>query len=579
MPDSRPIAVRQRLREYPTPKVADVIIREKLNTTRKPIPAIGSAHPDAINYPNHILVHVSLSSEDGHEFLFHYAANRSNQEDYNGEYSYVYGGDPAYPRITRTYILPRGNNELDLGSEDPGGPVGTAGTVKTSTGGSLLTSTGGVVYTSTAPTPILVAQWEKRLPQPLDGMYVEVTRVYDVIPGMETPTDSSGASQADGGYVVQRPIQNKNWLKLTWNLTLPRETADSYRSDSFSSCPIAGYTNLKLVDEVIKASEENNQVSNITRVYVGKVSGDDSPSAPVIRRRRELPGIMPPSKFLSAVIERTDTEELLRPADASVTSWTPPAGYVLMAILVEPDGTDSGRREARTGFYGEIATLTGKQWDENLRDYVDYTVTVMSPADAAAFAEVSGAELTITPLNCYWSQVTIESPRETTLGTSSRVFYTTVPFTWPAVLIPPIQIYQVPIRDSNGEVTDSYAQYVDYTVKKAWSGICKAKVEIAWQKTNYILSTFDGMEFMRPESIEINWPILRLSIPATLHAGDEIIGTTGNNHPEYGYVEFSKTIDPTNYLDWPPELITDFSVTPYKGGYRIEKTTVYRPEA
>lgn len=582
-----PGPTRQRIKQFPTPKVADLIYTETFDATRRAFPAFGTAHPDTVNYPDHILVHITQADDQGLTFHYHYASDRAaDQEDYNYALTYPYGGDTRYPRITRTYILSRGENQLELGSADPGGPIQAGGAlVITSTGGNVITSTGGNLYGGDFTTAILVGQSERPLPEPLGSIYVEVTRIYDVVPGLESASNGDGTHQADGGYTVERPIQDKNWLRLTWRLTLPRETADSYRSDSFSACPVAGYGNLKLVNETIQAVEENNQVSNITRVYVGKISdsGEDTPSAPVIRRSRELPGVMPPAKFCSAVIERDDIEEILYPADASVSTWTPPAGYVLMAIMVEPDGTDSGRRTAKTGYYGSLHTLEGKQWDENLRDYVDYSVQVMSPAAAAAFAEASGVEMTITPINYYWSQVMLESPTEVSIlpngvaGSSS--YYTMVPYTWPAQLVAPVGIYNVPIRDKDGAIdTNSYSYFVDYTIKRAWNGLCKARVDIGWQKTSPSLTVLNEVEFMQPESININWPIFNLNIPATLHVGDTLYGRTGNNHPNYGDVTFVKIVDPTNYTEWPASIVAEYSITPYKGGFRLERTIIYKPE-
>lgn len=586
-----PAPRRQRIRDFPTPKIADVIIRESLDTTRiTTLPSYGDAHPDTTNYANYIFVHAKTVEDQGLWLEMYYAKDRTaNQEDYN--YSLTYqGNDPNYPIITRTYILRRGENQLDLGSADPRGAAQAGGTVMTSTGGSLLTSTGGVIYTSggTAagiPVGVLVAQAEKPLPEPLGSMYVEVTRIYQVIPGSETPTESSGSTQNDSGYIVERPIQDKNWVRLTWKLMLPRETADNYRSTSFAQCIIPGYTNLTLIDERIEAVEDNNQVSNLVRVYAGNVDGSNSPSVPVVRFRHDLPGVMPPDKFLENITERTDIYEVIDPANAAYTeqSGDVPTGYTLFAILVEPDGTNSGRRSVVTKVYGTPVTLTGRTYDENLRQYVPYTTRVVSTDEAPSITAALGEEITVTPLNAYWVQITTETPAESALsilGGSATSYYTTVPFSWPAVIVGAITLWPVNVKDPDtGEVIETI-NYPDYTIKKSWSGICRARVDIGWTKTPPLATAIDSISQMKPEAIEINWPILQLSIPPTLHRSGTLTANTASNHPRYGpgAVVFTKTVSATNPTDWPDELVIDYNIQPYKGGYRIRRVTVYSPD-
>jgi len=118
---------------------------------------------------------------------------------------------------------------------------------------------------------------------------------------------------------------------------------------------------------------------------------------------------------------------------------------------------------------------------------------------------------------------------------------------------------------------------VDYETKRAWSGICKAKREIAWTALPPNVNDLELMEFMRPEAIDIDWPILQLHIPAMLHPGDEIFGNTGNEHPKYEYSGFTKELPATNFTDWPESIVVDYDVRPYKGGWRYERLTVYAP--
>ena len=571
---------RQRTRVYPTPKIADVIISQRFETSRVTIPAYGSAHPDSTQYPNHKFVYARVADEQGLFFEFVYAANRANQEDYNYEITYPYGGEIKYPRITRKYILPRGDNSLTLGSADPGTTL-TGLYEYRQPGGQLryLQPSGGFTYEFQAITQAtLVAQSERPLGDELNSLYVEVTRVYDVIPGSEDSTSSNGFGQVDNGYTVERPIQDKNWVRLTWTLELPRTVADTYRKDNFDQCPISGYINLFLVNESIKSADDQNQTSKIVRVYEGNIAGDATISeASVKGRAREFPGKMPPEKFLSFVETRTDANRIITPDDFALDEVSAPTGMQLLGSKVAPDGTNSGERSVTATKY-ELGTVSGKRWDDNLRDYIPYTVSVVSSDDGINYVEEPGEQIEVQPINRYWSIVTRETPRETAAPQLVKEYYTSKAFTWPAVL---------PSAGSGALVWDGLDRrmprgsdtfikelFYQFTLRRAWSGFCKAKVRIWWQKNAPVINSIEAME---PTEINVSWPIGRIFVPACLHGPYDFDGTTGDNNPDYGPANFSMRVDATNYTDWPESLLISSKNEPYKGGFRSEEIIIYRP--
>lgn len=571
---------RQRTRVYPTPKIADVIISQRFETTRTAVPAYGTAHPDTTQYPNHKFVYARVADEQGLYFEFVYAANRANQEDYNYEITYPYGGEIKYPRITRKYILPRGDNSLALGSADPGTTL-TGLYEYLQPGGQYgyLQPSGGFTYKFEAITQAtLVAQSERPLGDELNSLYVEVTRVYDVIPGSEDPTASDGFGQVDNGYTVERPIQDKNWVRLTWTLELPRTVADTYRKDNFDQCPISGYANLLLVNESIKAADDQNQTSKIVRVYEGNISGDSAISqASVKGKAREFPGKMPPEKFLSYVETRTDVNRILSPEDVALESVSAPSGMLLLGSKVGPEGTNSGERSITATKY-DLGTVSGKRWDDNLRDYVPYTVSVVSSDDGLAYPETPGEQIEVQPINRYWSIVTRETPRETASPELVKEYFTSRSFTWPAVL--PSAGSGALVWDGlnrrmpRGSSTYIKELFYQFTLRRAWSGICKAKVRIWWQKNAPIINSIEAME---PTEINVSWPIGRIFVPACLHKDYDFSGTTGDNNPDYGPANFSMRVDATNYTDWPESLLVSSKSEPYKGGFRSEELIIYRP--
>lgn len=577
-----PAPQRQRLRAWPTPKVADVIFRQTFESTRTAVPAYGTPHPDTATYPNHKLVHAKVVEDQGLFLELWYAADRSNQEDYNYSLTYPYGGNPNYPRITRTYILPRSPSPLALGSADPGGSMFGTGEYFQPGGVSGYRQPDGTsrYFTSALPAGVLVAQSERPLGDELNGLYVEVTRVYDVIPGLEEGASSDALGQTDDGYSVERPLQDKDWVRLTWKIILPRTIADAYRRDNFDQCPIPGYTNLYLVDEKIQVNEESNQTSTIVRVYEGNMFGvfNDVSSSSVVGQSKQNPGIIPPEKFLDSITTKQETKRVLFPEGQDIDAITSPDGSLtLVESRVAPEGTNTGNRIVTATKYSSPGSLTGKSWDNDIRDYLPYTIRVMRPEDAAELPEISGEEMQIQPINRYWSIVTTETPRDVSVS-GIKTYFSTTPFKWPAVLpssgLGQLEYGTIKRKNPQTGLTVEDVLYYDYELRPTWSGICKSKVELWWQREP---PDFNEIQAMEPTEIVISWPIGSIRIPPCLHMDYTFFGTTGTDNPRWEFLEFSKTIPATNYTEWPDSVIADFDVTPYKGGFRVRKITVYKP--
>lgn len=570
-----PALNRQILRQYPTPKIADVIIREPADTLRLPIPAYGTAHPDTTKYPGFKFVYLRYVEDQGHWYEFVYAADRSDQDDYNYSLEYI-GGNPRHPRITRTFIVPRGTAPIELGTADTGSVFSTFSYYLTDTGG-YYTSGGDRYGVSDSVTGVLVAQSERPISGEIGSVYVEQTRIYEVIPGSDDEEAGSGLTQADGGYTVTRPVEDKNFVLVTWRLILPRLIADGYRPSPLSACPIPGYENLVLIDEVIQASDEDNQKSSLTRIYRGNISAADvHPGPAVVSSDKELPGVFPPEKYLEVVLTQESVVDIVNPSSENLNTPTAPAGYTLLAVKVAANGTVTGKRATVSKYYSVIRTLSGSQWDDNLRDYVPYTTTVMTPANAALAISgaAPGTEVTVTPYSTYWSIVTVESPNTTAITDTSRKFASSMPFTWPAVLTS-FQYGFIGRKYPRGGSVAYQEFYYNYRTKKQWSGICKAETTIAWSPTAPLV--IPTLEYMTPEAVQIDWPDISISIPPTLHGADLFSGTTGTEHPDYEYLTFSESVPATNYTDWPDSLTVTFDVRPYKGGFLQRKVVVFKP--
>jgi len=102
----------ERVIEYPTPRIEDLIVYEikdrdaVKNDPAKAGIAYGDAHPDTTRFPGFRLAHIQPDDPKGKNKWW-YVADRDQQDSYNLETQYPYNGDPDYPRYIRTYVTRR----------------------------------------------------------------------------------------------------------------------------------------------------------------------------------------------------------------------------------------------------------------------------------------------------------------------------------------------------------------------------------------------------------------------------------------------------------------------------------------
>jgi hypothetical protein len=605
MPQHRAPGFRQRQREFPTPDRDDVIVRHLVAELTAEIPDYGTAHPDATQFPNHKLSYVRLVEEQGLFFEFVYSADRADQHEYNYSLTYPYGGSLNYPRITRTNIVPRGTAPQALGSADPAGAASGNYAFLRPGGTDTYFRPGGVdtYIRSAALTPILVAQWEKPIPveSGIGSLYVEQTDVYEIVPGSDDAVGGSGAGQSTFGYSVDRPFGDDRWLLLTWKLVLPREVADANRQEDYATCPISGYTGLVLIDEQITAASEDDQKSEIVRIYEGNATGAAFPSgAGTVLISKTYPGGMPPQKFVESVKRYEYRIPIQRTTDFNFATNAnvedPNTAFYVEADEAIPDqksGMLRGTNKLSTLQEISLRTLSGSEWDKNLMAYVPYTVRCLTTAEAAALAAAEiGTMRTLTPYNIGWVIETVERPVEVTIAQATP-FHTSHPASWPKVLLPFVMgattnndVGIITVRPSPGEDPDTAENtgvlFTQFEFKPEWTGICKAIRRIGWSKT---APQFSAIEALDTTGLRFFWPgvtrnpvVIEECLHGPTNASAYVFrGSVGNNHPVYGPVAYTKTWANTTYLDWPDSLIVEYDVQPYKGGYVIRQLTVLKP--
>tara|TARA_R110002110_G_scaffold83967_4_gene217960 strand:- start:3068 stop:4570 length:1503 start_codon:yes stop_codon:yes gene_type:complete len=106
---------RQRVIEYATPKVADLVVVERIDCSKNVSSsgvaddtAYGTAHPNTTRFPDFNLSLIKNSDDEQGQFQdWYYVKDRANQDDYNWEFSAAGGANPRYDTIVRTYVILR----------------------------------------------------------------------------------------------------------------------------------------------------------------------------------------------------------------------------------------------------------------------------------------------------------------------------------------------------------------------------------------------------------------------------------------------------------------------------------------
>ena len=122
---------RQRVIEFATPKVADLVVVERVDASKNvnsadaaDETAYGTPHPDTTRFLNFKLALIKNSdNEQGQYQDWYYVKDRANQDEYNWEFQAAGASSPRFDTVVRTYVLPRYGSGTDgaLGVGQTGG--------------------------------------------------------------------------------------------------------------------------------------------------------------------------------------------------------------------------------------------------------------------------------------------------------------------------------------------------------------------------------------------------------------------------------------------------------------------------
>ena len=106
---------RQRVIEFATPKVADLVVVERVDSSKNvnsaataDDTAYGTAHPDTTRFPNFNLALIKNGDDEQGQFQdWYYVKDRADQDDYNWEFQAAGAGNPRFDTVVRTYVTLR----------------------------------------------------------------------------------------------------------------------------------------------------------------------------------------------------------------------------------------------------------------------------------------------------------------------------------------------------------------------------------------------------------------------------------------------------------------------------------------
>ena len=115
---------RQRIIEFLTPKVADLVVVEVVDSSKNVSSAdaadntaYGTAHPNTDKFPNFKLALIkNADDQQGQVQHWYYVKDRGSQDDYNWEFQAAGGSNPLYDTVVRTYITLRSSYEESMPS-------------------------------------------------------------------------------------------------------------------------------------------------------------------------------------------------------------------------------------------------------------------------------------------------------------------------------------------------------------------------------------------------------------------------------------------------------------------------------
>lgn len=605
--------IKQRI--WDTPSMKDFIFFEDHSSdspiTQTSCLEYGTAHPDAENYPNHVLTYVAPETilKGGKKMIrLFYGADRENQHLYN--YRLTGTQIHGYPSYIRYELIKREDfNESDyvIGSADPN-------------------QIPGVDY----EYPYLLYDYQiQDAPKELNSTYILVQTQYfqpSILEGLDYdekrdehytyyetivltselegkgngyPFTSGPDWEGEDGTVYQRQPINYYWTKIR-----TRRAYEEGFTGSFAVFPTPSLRDYIFYDEYEEsekpadfdtreygtphpdtdefphhvlvfidkaklrgngkittryfyaADRENQHLYNFE--YLGNSSGEfETYRRDFLIRREDYDDEMP-------IRGSFDPHELTPNSDST------------RFVVYDMQMMGSGSQELDSIYvmlrviYIKPSILVNREWDDNTKGYkysyrtIRLTSSFTGANQAYPFdsSPVAGFIYGHQASNNHWSMFT-----KTQSGYVGTISYTTyMNYSWPPVMTGYRHAFFPSVSG------DSLKHVFRPRFKEGYSGPTRAVHTITYSSgAQPTPDTPDPP--MIPESINVHGPVANFSVRSCLHQYfpfQEEIGLTWNSgdfwyHP------------PTNYTDWPDSLLIKSDVTPHGSGWMKHNVRVYKP--
>jgi len=505
---------RQRVIEFATPKVADLVVVERVDASKNinaastaDDNAYGTAHPDTTKFPNFKLALIKNGDNDQGQFQdWYYVKDRENQDDYNWEFQAAGAGSPRFDTVVRTYVILRSS----YGATSPLIGHNTANNTEALlNAGQLKDSNTFMPSGDTSLTPfdtdssgaVAVLSGPDSGGSTISGS-VKYNKDYILF---EKKQVRSGDETLDSLYVVEQRV----FIKRVSIVSVDSDNEFPYNDYNTSSKPFGGLISKETLfhkDEDVKATVEffddddsDEGVTN-TLLDVNAGAGDDN------RKKAEY--------------VFTDKQ----------------AHY-----------TDSGDKYNFWGIDQAGVMREGKQLSDNW--YALFERQVISKDSNGIVAQYN------TTKNMGWPAVfatlyTQKWPRRD--GTSQLI------------------LYPVFKRESYDGPTpmliENYWRKTPFDAPDSAGGATGTHTKLAQIKP------------MEPMAMSYTTPMFSVNVKKCLHGEESLIYTTGTDDAVWDYIEYKANWKKTNYDNWPASIVISDDQRPFRGGYLRTKVTAYRPE-
>ena len=625
---------RQDRRVFPTPLIGDVLFSEIRDCNRILIPEYGTPHPDTNKWPDHKLVYVkTVDIERDGIFEFFYAADRENQDLYNFSHTEADIGGTKFDAVSRSYVIPRKDFNPDtpaMGYTMPDSPLGLfadthvlaqkqQNRIQEQELDSLYVAETHVYVKRTTLSAVKMDEQTGRVKKSVTNLYYRGETISGT--AVETlaasPTNAYWGQQTDGVFRELDQL-SENWFAIIESNVLPEGSVNSSANPAKTRVinrvtPLGTdvyFTEVGAMPATVPAygsahydaiNWPNHKLSFISPANASGLLFTfhyvaDRPTQDLYNfqfSQADIGGVKFDSVIRTYVTLRADFAPTDYAMGAVMTS--DPNGlfsdtYVLSEYkqMDQPDQTLNSLYVTEQLVYIKKVALIQNDFDEyfgeNLKttQFLSYATEVLidTTTTASLFADSNNAYWGLQSggvarsgkqLTAKWYAITEAEVIPSSIGGSGRTYFTTVDYTWPAVLAP--NLYgMISTWEKRAGGTQKY--FEPQFLKNQYSGPCRAKITETFSLSPSSSSTAVTMQ---PLPISISNPYFSIAIGPTLHAAQTLSFTNGTTDPEFEYTVANYYVAATTPVSRPAQIIASDEVKPFRGGYLRQVTTIFQP--